>query len=90
MPKRVLFVIAVLLLVGAWSSVHALPIVEFPPLTGEYQIGRAAYHLVDESREEVFSIGDGDIRELMVTFYYPAEPTPADQPAVGVKKYIHR
>ena len=85
MSRRVLFVIAVLLITGVWPSVHALPIVELPPLTGEYQVGRAAYHLIDESREEVLTDGAGDIRELVLTIYFPAQPGPDDQPAPYVE-----
>jgi dienelactone hydrolase len=47
--------------------------VEFPELTGPYQVGRTSRHLVDASRKEVFTAAPDEVRELMVTVHYPAE-----------------
>jgi hypothetical protein len=58
---------------------------EFPTLTGEYQVGRAVYHMIDGDREEILTYDESDVRELMVTVYYPAEPGADDQPAPYVE-----
>ncbi len=49
----------------------------FPELTGEYQVGRKVYHLVDETRQEVFTEEAGDQREVMITIHYPTDSTEA-------------
>ncbi len=51
-----------------------------PAPTGPYQVGRAEYHLVDDTREEIFTDNPDDVRELMVYIYYPAEPPPDATP----------
>ena len=54
--------------------------VEFPPLGGPYQVGKASYHLVDAVRKEIFTPAGDDVRELMITVHYPAT-VPAGQTA---------
>ena len=61
----------------AWSR----GLIQFPALTGSYQVGRIEYHLVDESRLEIFSAAPDDKRELMITVYYPASPPANANPA---------
>lgn len=56
---------------------HAQDGVQFPALSGPYAVGHADYELVDESRPEIFTDDPDDVRDLMVTVYYPAE-VPAD------------
>jgi dienelactone hydrolase len=75
-------VLAVLVLMGivyliAWSR----GLIQFPVLTGPYQVGKVEYHLVDESRPEIFSTAPDDKRELMVTVYYPTSPPVDANPA---------
>jgi Platelet-activating factor acetylhydrolase, isoform II len=68
-----MFVAAAVVFLIAWSR----GLIQFPALTGPYQVGKVEYHLVDESRPEIFSAAPDDKRELMITIYYPASP-PAD------------
>lgn len=58
------------------------PSVILPELTGPFQVGRAEYHLIDNSREEFFTEEPGDVREIFLTVYYPAEPAPDAEPAL--------
>ncbi|MBK9125983.1 MAG: hypothetical protein IPM16_23040 [Chloroflexi bacterium] len=62
-------------------TARAQDILEFPPLTGEYQVGRTAYHLIDHDRKETFTTRPDDVRELMIIVYYPAAPSADDQSA---------
>ncbi|MCL4248005.1 MAG: hypothetical protein KJ065_07640 [Anaerolineae bacterium] len=65
----VLVIAAIAIAVIAWSR----GLVHFPPLTGQYPVGKVDYYLLDESRPEIFSEAPDDLRELMVTIYYPAD-----------------
>lgn len=82
---RVLFL--ALLLAAALFPVHLTHAqdntggAEFPPLTGEYAVGKLEYHWIDETRDESFTEAEDDKRELMVTVYYPAVPDATSQPA---------
>ncbi len=51
--------------------------VEFPALSGPYAVGRVDYEWVDDSRPEAFTDDPADVRDLLITVYYPAE-VPAD------------
>jgi predicted dienelactone hydrolase len=74
----VLGVLAVLvLMVSVYLIAWSRGLIQFPALTGPYPVGKVEYHLVDESRPEIFSAAPDDKRELMITVYYPASP-PAD------------
>lgn len=55
--------------------------IDFPDLTGPFQVGRVDIHMVDDSREEVFSEDSDDMRELLITVYYPADPAEDATPA---------
>jgi predicted dienelactone hydrolase len=71
-------VLAVLvLIVSVYLIAWSRGLIQFPALTGPYQVGKVEYHLVDEARPEIFSAAPDDKRELMITIYYPASP-PAD------------
>ncbi len=61
----------------AWSR----GLVHYPPLTGLYPVGKVDYYLLDESRLEIFSEAPDDLRELMVTIYYPADVPEGASPA---------
>lgn len=73
----VLVIAVIAIAVIAWS--HGL--VHFPPLTGQYPVGKVDYYLLDESRPEIFSEAPDDLRELMVTIYYPADVPEGASPA---------
>lgn len=72
-----LIVLAAIVYLIAWSR----GLIQFPALTGSYPVGKVDYHLVDESRPEVFSTAPDDKRELMITVYYPASPASDASPA---------
>jgi predicted dienelactone hydrolase len=76
MRKPTVWIVIVLLVVALFPGgvIRAQEGVDFPALTGPYAVGRVAYHLVDDTREEVFSDDPNDGREVVVTVYYPAEP----------------
>ncbi len=44
-----------------------------PAPTGSYQVGIRSYHLVDETRLEWFTEDESDVREYMVTVWYPTQ-----------------
>jgi predicted dienelactone hydrolase len=74
----------VLLMLAALSPVeviHAQETLDFPAPTGPYVVGRVTYHMADDSRGDVYSDAPDDIREVMVTIYYPAEPDASAVPA---------
>jgi dienelactone hydrolase len=75
-------VLAVLvLMVSVYLIAWSRGLIQFPALTGPHQVGKVEYHLVDESRPEIFSAAPDDKRELMITIYYPASPPPDASPA---------
>ncbi|MEZ4670185.1 MAG: hypothetical protein R3E39_19945 [Anaerolineae bacterium] len=73
----VLAVLVAAIAVIVWSR----GLVQYPALTGQYPVGKVDYHLLDESRQEIFSEAPDDLRELMVTIYYPADVPEGASPA---------
>ena len=49
-----------------------VPVFRLPRPTGPYAVGTVTHHWVDEGREEIFTAGSGDHRELMAQIWYPA------------------
>lgn len=72
---------------GTWSlELHegtqpGQAIIELPPPTGRYAVGRTSFHWKDPSRQEVMTDDAGDRREIIVQVWYPAQlpakPSPA-------------
>lgn len=58
-----------------------LPVPKPPTPTGIFAIGTTTRHLIDTSRTETYSENPDDPRELMVQFWYPAEPGSGTGPA---------
>jgi len=58
----------------------AMPVPKLPQVTGPYAIGTRTYHLVDQSREEIYTDDAHDKREIMIQLWYPADP---DVPGVS-------
>jgi hypothetical protein len=58
--------------------------VVLPAPTGSHPTGRASFHWVDASREELETSAAGDRRELMVHVFYPADGTAAGDPPAYV------
>lgn len=71
-----LFVLLFAVLTAASGSAQGdIPVVEFPPLSGEYPVGLTMRVYEDETREEPLSVAvRTDNRRIPVTFYYPAAP----------------
>ncbi|MEE9472399.1 MAG: dienelactone hydrolase family protein [Acidimicrobiia bacterium] len=75
-----------------------LPVPRLPTPGGSFAVGTFSLHLVDDAREETYGPNPGGPRELMVQFFYPAEPGQdaetgpwiEDLDAVGVQlaKYV--
>ena len=74
--------LCVIVLAAAWLNIlHVIaqtgeltqPVV-FPELTGPYEVGRTTYHLVDDSRDNIYLPDDVDgPREFMIWIHYPAD-----------------
>ena len=50
------------------------PVPDLPAPGGPYEIGTVTYHLVDETRPEIYTEDSGDVREIVVQLWYPAVP----------------
>ncbi len=62
-----------LLWIVALALPYLLPVPRLPDVTGPYAIGTQTFHLVDESREEIYTPDPTDRREIMMQLWYPAE-----------------
>jgi dienelactone hydrolase len=58
--------------------------VNFPRQRGQYKVGKTLFEMVDESRPETFS-NAGDMRDIVLTIYYPANVAPGDKPSPYVQ-----
>lgn len=50
---------------------YLLPVPQLPEVTGPYAIGTQTFHLIDESREEIYTADPADRREIMMQIWYP-------------------
>ena len=62
----------VLMLVAGFGLGTLLPVLQAPPTTGNFAVGTATYHLVQNDRPEIFSDDPNDLRQLMLQVWYPA------------------
>lgn len=81
-PARRLWVIVmgglgVMFFAVATALPYLFPVFALPVPTGSHKVGTVSYHLVDSSRSEAYTSDPADYRELMVQFWYPADPAPA-------------
>ena len=60
--------------IGALALPVILPVPRLPVPNGSFAVGSFSLHLVDSSRDEIYGPSPGGPRELMVQFFYPAEP----------------
>ena len=74
-------VLALLVLTVGTFVPLVLPVPQPPTPTGIFAIGTTTRHLIDTSRNETYSENPDDPRELMVQFWYPAEPESGTGPA---------
>ena len=69
-----------------WFAVLALPyllpVPRLPEVTGPHAIGTQTFHLLDESRDEIYTDDPADKREIMMQIWYPAEPEAEGETAV--------
>lgn len=81
--KSPVLVVILLIFLGAFAPIQAQTQegILFPDLTGDYQVGRTEYHLIDETRPEIFTEDSDDVREFMIRVYYPADPAADALPA---------
>lgn len=70
------------LLLLAFALPALLPVPTLPPKNGPYPVGTTTLHLVDTSREEIYTPENGDFREVVVQFWYPAAPTGQEEQAI--------
>jgi len=63
---------------GAAAGKAASP---FPDPTGQYKVGTVTRQWVDNSRNEIFTETSDDKRQLLVQFWYPADPKVSGTPA---------
>lgn len=80
--SRLLGLCGLLWLVIAFALPLLLPVPKLIPKTGPYAVGTNTLHLVDTSREEIYTPESGDPREFMVQFWYPAAPTGTEAKAL--------
>ena len=71
--RVICIVLSFLLYIGCVIFPALLPIVNLPEPAGSYAVGTVSYRLIDESREEVFTEDPGDVRNLLITAWYPAD-----------------
>ncbi len=56
-----------------------LPVNDLPKPSGPYDVGTTSYRLVDNSREEKFTEDKNDVREFLVSVWYPADVEKEDK-----------
>ena len=74
-------VLALLVLAVGTFLPLVLPVPQPPTPTGIFAVGTTTRHLTDTSRNETYSDNPDDPRELIVQFWYPAEPESGTGPA---------
>jgi len=67
-------------LVLAWFLPAAVPVFDLPEPSGPMGIGVSDLHLVFEDRPEILTADPGDVRELMVRVWYPADVADGSEP----------
>ncbi len=75
-------VLGLLLWLATLALPYLLPVPQLPAVTGPYAIGTRTFHLIDESRGEIYTDDPADKREIMVQVWYPAEQDAQGEPAV--------
>jgi predicted dienelactone hydrolase len=71
---------------AALALPYLLPVPRLPDVSGPYAIGTQTVHLVDESRDEIYTDDADDRREIMLQVWYPAEPDARGDPAVYLQE----
>ncbi len=68
-------IVGLLLWVVSVALPVALPVPQLTPITGTFEVGTTILHLVDESREEIYTPDPNDTRELVAQVWYPTTDT---------------
>jgi predicted dienelactone hydrolase len=76
------FVLGAVILLLAIVFPIGLPVFRLPEPTGPYSVGTTELYFVDPSRPETFTQDPSDVRELIVTAWYPTDPSPGARPAL--------
>jgi predicted dienelactone hydrolase len=74
-------VLGLLVWLAALALPYLLPVPVLPDVAGPYAIGTQTFHLVDESREEIYTADPADKRQIMVQIWYPAEESARSETA---------
>ena len=69
----------------ALALAYLLPVPQLPDMTGPYAIGTQTFHLLDESRDEIYTDDPADKREIMIQVWYPAEEDALGETAVYIE-----
>lgn len=64
----------------------AFPVPRLPDPGGPYPLGTVSFHWTDAGRLEAYTSDPADQREIMVQFWYPAEPAPGAEPAPWMER----
>lgn len=75
-------VLGLLVWLVALALPYALPVPKIPEPTGAYAIGTQTFHLVDTSRDEIYTDDPADKREIMMQIWYPTVPDAKGETAV--------
>ena len=73
-------ILGFLLFTGCLFFPFVLPVVDLPEPTGEYAVGTASFRLKDENREEIFSENPDDVRNILISAWYPANVDVDEKP----------
>jgi predicted dienelactone hydrolase len=66
-------VMGLLVWLMALTLPYVLPVPKIPEPTGAYVIGTQTFHLVDTSRDEIYTDEPADKREIMMQIWYPVD-----------------
>jgi dienelactone hydrolase len=81
MKKFFIVLGAVILAAILFGVIYVATGIDFPPLKGQYKVGKTLLDVVDQSRQEIFSNNPADKREILLTIYYPANPKADAKPS---------
>ena len=75
-------VLGLLVWLVAVAPPYLLPVPKLPAVMEPYFIGTQTFHLVDDSRDEIYTDDPADKREIMMQIWYPTDPDAKGETAV--------
>jgi predicted dienelactone hydrolase len=75
-------VVGLLIWLVALALPYALPVPRLPEVMEPYFIGTQTFHLIDDSRDEIYTEDPADKREIMMQIWYPTDPDAKGETAV--------